>query len=120
MSDILNVALHPCDSSAVLGWMLWRWELDPHAHLMILTHKGDGPALDNRVRVVMAVARGTLKRDRVKHYKQFGFRTEHSKWTTLSGNEFDALYISRFTHKVHVLREALAHHMDKEYTNGRR
>ena len=108
ITNILNIAMHECESPTVLGWMLWRWQLDDMAKLAIITYKGDGKALDNRIRVGLANARKAMKQRGERDYKRFGYESQVGEWTLLDGTTYDVLYVSRFVTQRHTFSEVLS------------
>ena len=106
--DILDITKHPVDSNSILNWMLWRWEQDPQAALMIITHEGDGTRLNNRLRVRLSTARTALRKGGIKEFKQFGIETTLIAWTMSDGTRREALCLTRIVLTRHVVASVLA------------
>lgn len=108
MNNILDIVRHPCDSTSILNWMLWRWEEDERAPLMVLTGKGDGKDLNNRIRVKLSTIRTAFRRANDHNYKQFGIHSTLIKWETLDGFQYEALCLERVLEARHQISSILA------------
>lgn len=107
-STILDTTRHSYDMAAILTWMLEIWDVHPNWDLLILTHKQDGSALDNRLRVKLSTIRKELKQKKVSGMKQFGFDSQVMAWTLEDGTEREALVVQYKKTKRHSMRESFA------------
>jgi hypothetical protein len=105
---IRNIVRHPIDPAALVEWMLACWQEYPRPPLLILTHKGDGEALDNRIRVKLSKSRAILRRaHKYANLKEFGFRTTIITWTDPElGLDYDALCIEYFVSRRHSVAQS--------------
>lgn len=104
--DILNTVQHPYDSSSVLNWVLWRWQEDPYAHLLLITKRGEAVSLNNKIRVKLSNARATLKHNGTA-MRQFGMESTIIDWTLLDGTTLEALCLSRVVMARHRFTDLL-------------
>jgi hypothetical protein len=105
-STILDTTRHSYDMAAILTWMLEIWDVTPSWDLLILTHKGDGSALDNRLRVKLSTIRKELKQKETRGMKQFGFESRVIGWTLEDGTEREALVVQYRKTMRHSMRES--------------
>lgn len=75
---------------------------------MLITGKGDGEALNNRLRVKLSTARRSLKDQGILSYQHFGMESTVIPWTLEDGTERDALHLVKVTHHRHVFADILA------------
>jgi len=104
---IVDLNRHPWDTASILDWMLSVWDDEPQWHLLVITSKGDGAALDNRLRVKLSHVRRELKHRKISGIKQFGFESNVIAWTTLDGIELEALCLRRTFQIRHAMGEAI-------------
>ena len=108
LSNLMNSVLHPVSTLGILEWMLWRWQINPAARLIILVPHGTGDNAINRLRVTLSRVRADLKRDGVKDMVQFGITSSVGKWTESNGNTLDVIYVNRFVERTHTMSEIFA------------
>ena len=103
---ILNITTHPCNAASVLGWMLYKWELNPNEPLLIVTMAGDGKDLVNRVRVRLSNARKTLKKSNVPA-TEFTIRAAVNRWGQDENTIHEAVTFEREVGLRHRLSELI-------------
>ena len=97
----IDIRRHPLDASSLVTWMLAAWAIEPDQTLLILTADGDGEALDNRIRVRLTKARKSVERQGAKS-NRFGFHSTCIKWTELTGDTCEALFLHRVVTRKHL------------------
>ena len=111
-SDIFNAHLHEADGVTILTWMLWRWQLNPQASLVVITSGGDGNALYHRVYTALSKIRKQIRSGNNAQLHEFGMQTATSQWTEIKedGTELnlDAVYYKRVIEQRHIMSEIFA------------
>ena len=108
LSNTMNSVLHPVSTLGILEWMLWRWQINPAARLIIIAPSGTGENLVNRLRVTLSRVRADMKRDGIKDTQQFGITSTVGKWTETNGKTLDVVYANRFVERTHTMSEVFA------------
>lgn len=106
MELVLDTTKHPFDPASILDWALTQWDEDGRAGLVIITSKGDGDAMDGRIRVKLSLARKKLRDAKATGMKEFGIESQIIPWTLADGTELEALCITRKLHARHTMMEA--------------
>ena len=118
---ILDTTLHPYDTESILDWVLLEWQMNPRANLHILVEKGEGPSMDNKLRVKLSKIRASLKRQRVTGVQQFGINSVFLPWTRLDGVELDSITLHRVVHMRHTFTTAFENvGLFEDSPNGKR
>lgn len=105
--SVLSTIEHPHDSVGVLNWLLWHWEADIEAPLLVLTPDHTGAALVNRVRAQLSIARREIKSGHGKLAMEFGFHHKTFPWETLGGVRYEAVAFMPFQSRRHKFRQIM-------------
>lgn len=108
LNNVMNTNLHPIETTGVVNWMLWRWQIDPGARLMLLLPAGDGEKAMNRIRVQISKARKMMKQAGIKDMQHFGINQHVGVWNEDADTVYDVVYINRFVDKSHLMGEIFA------------
>jgi len=106
IETILDITRHPYDSASILDWAIGIWDRFPQCNLLIITNRGDGAALDNRLRVKLSGMRKQLKHQKAIGVKQFGIHTTFIKWDVGDGTRRDGVCLRRMIEGRHIVTEA--------------
>ncbi len=107
--NIIDITKHPYDPASILEWALDIWELHPTQALLIITQKGDGAALDNRLRVKLSLVRSRMRNQHGEGTRRFSIASEVIRWAKDARGEqaCEALCLQYMIRSSHVASDAL-------------
>lgn len=103
--SLLDTVAHPFDSMAVINWMLDQWDGKFESPILILTRKGDGDALANRIRAQLSITRKSIREQHGQLRYEFGFNHHVFFWTLIDGRTIDAVAFQPFQSRRHRFKQ---------------